>query len=159
MHLLKLSLIALTGLCLVSSCGPEEPERKKDLIDPSVVHNPRSAGGIPMTELTQMPVLSFADTIHNFGTVNEGEKLVYEFSFTNTGKMPLLISGASGSCGCTVVDFPREPIAPGKSGSMRTVFSTAGKQGHQEKGITVAANTAKGTQYLYIMADVTPAKN
>jgi len=84
---------------------------------------------------------------------------IFTVSFTNTGKTPLLISGAIGTCGCTVADYPREPIAPGKTGVLKTVFNTEGKPGHQEKGITISANTEIGTQYLYIQADVTPAKN
>lgn len=159
MKLLKLSLIAVTGLLFIASCQDKEPERQKDLLDPSLVHNPRTAGGIPLTEIAQMPTLDFDDSVHNFGTANEGEKLVHEFTFKNNGKTPLLISGATGSCGCTVPEYPHEPIAPGKTGVLKATFNTAGKPGHQEKAITVSSNTARGVQYLTIQADVTPQKD
>lgn len=158
MRSLHVIIIFLAGLLLAASCKEEQPERSKDLIDPAVLHNPRSANGIPEEERALLPIMHFDDTTHNFGTVNEGEKLVHEFTFTNTGKSPLLISGAIGTCGCTVADYPREPIAPGKTAVMKTIFNTEGKPGHQEKGITISANTEIGTQYLSIQADVTPAK-
>ena len=147
--------IAILG----TSCQDSEPDaRKKDLLDPSIVQNPKTANGLSLSQLGELPQLTFTDTLHNFGNANEGEKLVHDFTFTNTGKTPLLISGASGSCGCTAVDYPRDPIAPGKGGILKAEFNTAGKPGHQTKSITVSTNTERGVQYLVIVADVTPAK-
>lgn len=159
MRLLHVTITMAAGLLLAASCKDDQPARNKDLMDPSVIHNPRSAEGIPEEERVLLPIMHFDDTSYNFGTVNEGEKLVHEFTFTNTGKTPLMISGAIGTCGCTVTDYPREPIAPGKTAIMKTIFNTEGKPGHQEKGITISANTEIGTQYLSIQADVTPKKN
>ena len=156
-------LIYFTAAVLLvtsAACKDEvgKPTRK-DLIDPSIVHDPQSINGIDPKEAATLPTMDFTDSLHNFGDAKEGEKLTYEFSFTNNGKTPLLISGAHGSCGCTVADYPREPIAPGKSGVVKAIFNTEGKPGHQDKTVTISNNTARGMQLVVIQADVAPAKD
>lgn len=150
-------LVVMAGACNDSNA---DMKGRKDLIDPAkIVHNPRTLNGISKEEAASLPVLTFADTTHNFGTINEGEKVTYEFAFRNDGKRPLLIEGAEGSCGCTVADYPREPIAPGAAGKMKVIFSSAGKQGHQEKDVAVNANTERGIYHLHIEADVLPKED
>lgn len=161
MRFLTIAIAAVAVSLLLAGTGCSNPEKtpaEKGLLDPSMVHNPHTINGIDPKEAAALPVMTFADTTHNFGGATEGESLVYDFAFTNTGKTPLLISGASGSCGCTVTDFPREPIAPGKGGVLKAIFNTAGKQGHQEKVITVINNTERSSQLLFIQADITPTK-
>ncbi len=101
------------------------------------------------------PAIRFADTAHAFGTIREGEVAEYSFSFTNPGSAPLVISGADASCGCTVPDYPRDPIAPGASGDIKVKFNSAGKPGHQEKSVTLLTNAGAAT--LHISAEVQPA--
>ena len=159
---MKQLIYLATALCFISiaACNDEvEKPAGKGLIDPSIVHNPKTINGIDPKEAVTLPVLTFADTFHNFGNATEGEKLTHEFSFTNTGKSPLIINGTKGSCGCTVADFPHVPIAPGKTGVLTAIFNTEGKQGHQVKSITVSSNTGRGLDILYIQADVAGSKN
>jgi hypothetical protein len=85
--------------------------------------------------------ITFEETVHNFGNVTQGEKVEYSFKFTNTGDKDLLITDATSSCGCTVPDWPKEPVRPGKSAYMKVVFNSAGKEGFTEKEITIKANT------------------
>ena len=99
--------------------------------------------------------MDFRDTVFDFGTMRDGEVVGHEYAFTNNGRTPLIISNASGSCGCTVADFPREPVAPGKSGSIKVSFSSAGKEGHQEKSVSLTTNSARGVHVLYIKGEVT----
>lgn len=87
------------------------------------------------------PVITFDEMVHNFGNIVQGEKVEYSFKFTNTGNKDLLITDASSSCGCTVPDWPKEPLRPGKSAYMKVVFNSAGKDGFTEKEITIKANT------------------
>lgn len=87
------------------------------------------------------PVIAFEEMVHNFGNITEGEKVEYDFKFTNTGDRDLLITDATSSCGCTVPDWPKEPVKPGQSSYMKVVFNSAGKEGYTEKEIIIRANT------------------
>lgn len=151
-------LFLASALALLSGCGGDgagTADGDDSLLSTDLVHNPATAG--PGDAGRELPLLQFKDTVHNFGVIREGEKVEHTFSFTNGGKAPLLISSANASCGCTVPDFPREPIAPGKDGIIRVTFDSKGKPGLQEKTITVSANTARGQHYLKIVSEVTPA--
>lgn len=90
----------------------------------------------------ELPVITFENGVHDFGKIVEGEVVEYSFKFTNTGKGSLLIRTASATCGCTIPEWPKEPIKPGESGYMKVVFNSKGKQeGFTEKEITIEANT------------------
>ncbi len=157
-----ISCFLFVVIVLNTACNDANSDIKgrKDLLDPAkIVHNPNTLNGITKEDAAKLPVLTFTDTTHSFGTINEGEKVTYDFAFRNDGKSPLLIEGAEGSCGCTVADYPREPLAPGKSAMMKVIFSSAGKQGHQEKDVAINANTARGLYHLHIDVDVVPQKN
>jgi len=78
------------------------------------------------------------------------------FTFTNTGDADLIISNASGSCGCTVPEYPKEPIKPGKTGKLKVSFDSTGKPGMQQKSVTITCNTQQGTDVLTIKANVIP---
>ncbi|WP_298544430.1 DUF1573 domain-containing protein [uncultured Aquimarina sp.] len=103
-----------------------------------------------------VPVMTFSETEFDFGTVTEGDILKHTFSFTNTGNAPLVIVNAKGSCGCTVSDWPKEPIAPGETKEMQVAFNTNGKPNLQNKQVTITTNTALGKHILKIKAMVTP---
>ena len=96
----------------------------------------------------------FAENEFDFGTLEEGEKVEHVFKFENTSANPLTISNARGSCGCTVPEWPREPIAPGESGEIKVKFDSKGKKGKQNKTVTITANTIPGNTILTIMSDV-----
>lgn len=102
------------------------------------------------------PAFSFEKESHDFGVIKEGEVAKTDFTFTNTGKTPLIITNASGSCGCTVPQWPREPIAPGESGTIHVEFNSQGKPGNQTKQVTLTANTVPNKKILRISAQVTP---
>ncbi|WP_299187079.1 DUF1573 domain-containing protein [uncultured Aquimarina sp.] len=101
-------------------------------------------------------VMTFSETEFDFGTVAEGDILKHTFSFTNTGNAPLVIVNAKGSCGCTVSNWPKEPIAPGATEEMLVTFNTNGKPNLQNKQVTITTNAATGKQILKIKAMVTP---
>jgi hypothetical protein len=117
----------------------------------------------PMPETNQAPpangkypVMTFDKTEHDFGTINEGDKPTYSFVFKNTGASDLIISNAVGSCGCTVPEYPKEPVKPGESAKMKVSFNSAGKNGRQQKTVTIATNTASGKEMITIKANITP---
>ena len=68
--------------------------------------------------------MEFSKTEHDFGTINEGDVVEHEFTFTNTGKAPLVVTNAKGSCGCTVPKKPEGPIAPGETGEIQVKYDT-----------------------------------
>ncbi len=98
--------------------------------------------------------IEFPESTYDFGTVKDGEKVTHEYKFKNTGSEPLVISNAKGSCGCTVPDWPREPVAPGAEGIIKVVFNTKNKgsvEGRkQTKRVTITANTDPTTTFLTI---------
>lgn len=100
--------------------------------------------------------LSFEEMEHHFGTIDEGDSVEHTFKFTNTGTEDLVIEKCKGSCGCTVPQCPTQPIPPGGTGEIPVKFNSKGKKNHQEKRVTITANT-ETTTVLKIIADVTPA--
>ncbi len=107
----------------------------------------------------KFPVMTFAKKEHHFGDITEGDKPETTFTFTNTGATDLIISSASGSCGCTVPDYPKQPIKPGKSAKLKVSFDSTGKPGMQQKTVTISSNTQQGTEVLTIKANVVPKTN
>ncbi len=146
------------SMLTLAACGDSKQESNGDRLPASIVNNPISASGIDTSAASVKPTMVFKDTLHHFGTMHEGEAAVYEFTFTNTGRTPLIISSASGSCGCTVTEYPGEPIKPGEVGSMKVTFNSVGKEGHQEKSVTIQANTVRNIHMLYIQAEVEKKK-
>lgn len=102
-----------------------------------------------------VPVMTFEKSEHDFGTIEQGTPQETIFKFTNTGNAPLIITDAKSTCGCTVPDPPKEPIAPGETGELLVKFNGSG-QNQVTKTITVTANTAKGSEILRIKAFVNP---
>jgi hypothetical protein len=98
----------------------------------------------------------FEETSHDWGTIAEGEKMTHIFKFKNTGENDMIISDAHGSCGCTVPEWPKEPIKPGKSSQIKVIFDSKGKAGDQSKSVTITANTEPSSMVLMIKGKVTP---
>ena len=101
-----------------------------------------------------LPTIAFAEEFHDFGEVQEGEVVEHTFTFTNEGEGPLIISNAQGSCGCTVPDWPRQPIAPGQKGQIKVSFNSTGRAGRQDKRVTLTTNAVPQSQVLNITSNV-----
>jgi hypothetical protein len=100
--------------------------------------------------------LTFSKKEHDFGTINEGDIVETTFSFKNTGKTELIITNATATCGCTVPEWPREPIVVGGSGEIKVKFNSSGKPNNQRKTVTLTTNTAQGKETVVIKAQVIP---
>lgn len=93
------------------------------------------------------PAVAFETTSHDFGNISEGGGNVsYEFKFTNTGDAPLMILTANASCGCTRPNFPKKPVEPGKSETIKVTYVPAGRPGEFHKTVTVKTNAKKQRQ-------------
>jgi hypothetical protein len=98
--------------------------------------------------------ISFENDLYDFGSITQGEKVTHTFYFTNTGEADLVIVSAKGSCGCTVPEWPKEPIAPGEQGEVKVVFNSEGKKGKQHKRVSIIANTEPATTAVTLKGDV-----
>ena len=100
--------------------------------------------------------IKFEKTSHNFGTFSESNsKVTCKFKFTNTGDELLVIHQALASCGCTVPQYPKEPIKPGESGEITVTYDGAGRfPGHFRKSITIRTNAKQEIIRLYIEGDM-----
>jgi hypothetical protein len=103
--------------------------------------------------------MEFVAYDHDFGTLDEGDVVTHFFEFTNTGSEPLILDKCKGSCGCTVPQCPKEPIAPGASGTIEVKFNSKGKKNNQTKRVTIDANTDPAQTILTIRAFVNPAES
>lgn len=99
----------------------------------------------------EFPVMTFEEVEYDFGTIEQNTPQEHLFKFTNTGNAPLVIVDAKSSCGCTVPEYTKDPIAPGDGGEMLVKFNGSGKN-QVSKTVTITANTAKGTETIKIKA-------
>ncbi len=105
------------------------------------------------------PAMEFKKTEHNFGNIEEEIGAVTtRFDFTNKGDSPLIIHRVSTSCGCTTPSYSREPILPGKSGSISARYSTVSRPGAFSKTIRIYTNVPDTVFVLTIKGTVTPKK-
>lgn len=172
--MLRKSIFALIVYASLVSCKKEDALSKIDpnskdipikeyVGNPQVQPQPEQAKNLEANQVSapsavdgKYPAMTFNKKEHDFGVINEGDKVETTFAFTNTGEADLIIANASGSCGCTVPEFPKEPIKPGKTGKMKVSFDSNGKPGMQQKSVNITANTASGKDVLTIKANVTP---
>lgn len=178
----RIYFLLISGLLLVASCKKEEdassridpnaqeiapasPDAVAPSVQPTPMANPTTTATptnpttAQTTTTATMPpakttTMVFNKKEHNFGDINQGDKVSYNYTFKNTGANDLIISSAQGSCGCTVPEYPKTPIKPGKSGTMKVSFDSTGKTGQQSKTVTIRANTATGVETLTIKANI-----
>jgi hypothetical protein len=144
-------------LTLLSSCesGPASAlENGTDVTElgpnAALIRNPVDAG-IDNIDTMNVAKLTFTGSNeYAFGSVKEGEVVSHDFTFTNTGKVPLLITKARSTCGCTVPAYPEQPIAPGAEGVISVAFDTNNKYGRQRKPVTITANTYPASTVVYV---------
>lgn len=138
----------------INEYNPKTAEQK---VQESVLEN-QALPNVPAPVSPDATTVSFNKKEHNFGTINEGKTVTTNFRITNTGNKDLIIQNASASCGCTVPNYPKYPIKPGKSGDIKVSFDSSGKPGQQQKTVTVTANIPNGSEILTIKTNVTPKK-
>lgn len=98
-------------------------------------------------------VISFTETVHDYGTIDQGSDGSYEFKFVNDGKSPLILNNVRSSCGCTVPSWTKEPVQPGKEGTIKVKYNTA-IAGAFNKSVTVNSNAKNSSVVLQIKGNV-----
>lgn len=109
---------------------------------------PPASDPIPLTSI------EFEALEYDFGEIMQGTVNDCTYKFRNTGDHPLTIQNSKASCGCTVSSHPKEPIAPGETSEIKLRYSCGGQRGHQEKSVTVVANTEPSQTILRMKAYV-----
>jgi hypothetical protein len=149
-----ISITLLLFTVVLTSCESNVPQDDAlaGKLSPNLVSNPQSLDTSNANQT--IAIMTFADSIHNFGRMTEGEIVEYDFDFTNTGTKDLIINEAKGSCGCTVPTYPKEPIKPGEKKNIKVTFNSQGKKGYNEKSVLIMTNATPSVLNLYIQAEV-----
>lgn len=123
---------------------------EQDEITTDIINTPTSDGTSKGVAELKLDV----DMI-DLGQMTQGEQVNYDLGFTNIGEGPLVLTDVRASCGCTVgKNWPREPVAPGKKGSIEVSFNSEGKSGFKESTISIVANTRPATTTVVLKANI-----
>lgn len=167
----KLQILAVFSLILLGSCQSKSSEQSstpeqnspestpaEQPIDPNEVvkNNSTADQPAPVKADGSAAAITFDAKEKNFGTINEGEQVEITYKFTNTGGSDLVISQCQAGCGCTIPEWPKDPIKPGKSGVIKAKFDSNGRAGHNEKHVTVFTNALENTVDLVFTGEVKP---
>lgn len=147
------SLLAIS--CTEKNTTQEESAEHelKNKLSTSLVNNPRSLSDTQNSNI-ELGKLTFKDTLHDFGKIKEGEIVEYDFEYTNSGKLDLLIYEAKGSCGCTIPEYSSKPIKPKETGFIKVKFNSEGKHGFNDKSVGIKTNGEPSVYQLIIEAEV-----
>jgi len=130
-------LLALSATIMLTACqGGAKGDAAATAMQPTQVKEP--------VDSSKFTTIEWIEQSKEYGKITEGQKLEVSFRFKNTGDKPLIIESVRPSCGCTVADPPKEPIAPGAEGEIKGSFNSEGKEGEQHKTLFVTANTKGG---------------
>lgn len=105
------------------------------------------------TPSADLAVAAFESQTFTFGKIKQGTPVTHEFTFTNKGKVPLVITNVQASCGCTTPDWSKTPVPPGATGYVKATYNAAAP-GNFNKSVTVTANVEGGVIYLSIQGEV-----
>lgn len=104
---------------------------------------------------TPQDSIVFESTTHDYGTVVQASDGSCQFVFKNKGKAPIVLNEVKASCGCTVPEWTRTPVAPGEKGTIKVTYNT-NNVGAFTKSITVNSNAVNNPVILIIKGNVTP---
>ena len=138
--------ISFCVFIIFPSCMEKDNKATVDL-----VKNPLSADknlDIPM------PKIYLAEDVFDFGEINQGELVTHDFLIKNIGNDNLIINSAKGTCGCTVPEWPKDPILPGQESKIKVTFNSSGKKGVQSKQVTLVTNAIPNIKVLTIKGNI-----
>ena len=164
----SIKLLALATLCTVAfSCKKNETssfDAPKDMdsaqiesVANAISHEDHAEDEmLKKAQSSPLTSVAFAETDFNFGKIKKGDKVEHVFEVTNTGDNPLIISNVKPACGCTVPDYTKEPILPGKKGNITIHFDSSNFDGTVYKTVDAYLNVEKAPIRLNFSADITP---
>jgi predicted ATPase with chaperone activity len=163
----SIKIIAVAALCtLAFSCKKEaktvdqmavaDSAQATTVVDAMAQQQaPEEAEMLKEAQSKPLTTIAFSETDHNFGDIKKGEKVEHIYEVTNTGTNPLIISNVKPGCGCTVPDFTKEPILPGKKGKITLHFDSTNFDGAVNKAADVFVNVEKAPVKLTFSANIT----
>ena len=131
------------------SCHSESEDKA---ITADLVSSPLTAK--QSAEKVLIPKIQMDEEIFDFGDIQQGESVTHDFVLKNIGDANLIISSAKGSCGCTVPEWPKEPIEKAGEAIIKVTFNSAGKSGKQNKIVTLVTNAIPNTKVITIIGNV-----
>jgi hypothetical protein len=133
---MKYNLIILAAALILASCGNNDANT-------AATTNTTNDTSSVVSETTNTTIEWVDSSYQDLGKVKEGQTVEVAYRFKNTGSSPLIVNNVAAGCGCTVVEKPQEPIAPGKESVIKAQFNSAGQSaGEHRKEVYVTANTA-----------------
>ena len=141
-------ILAVVFLLAISCHSASEDK----VITTDLVSSPLTAK--QSAEKVLMPKIQMDEDSFDFGEMQQGESVTHDFVLKNIGDANLIISTAKGSCGCTVPEWPKEPIAKGEEATIKVTFNSAGKSGKQNKKVTLVTNAIPNTKVITITGNV-----
>ena len=147
----QLFILGILMLSMVISSCKSEVKQKIDTL-PSVnledvqniINNPQTAVKQVNKEDKDGPKLDLINSVFDFGTITQGEKISHKFELSNQGKKDLIILDTRSSCGCTVAHTPKAPISPNEFSYIDVIFDSKGKIGEQSRKISIFTNSYPG---------------
>jgi len=136
-----LSILAVSAVCTLTY----GQESAKKVIKPTPIPSAEAA--------TSSGSFKWNELVHDFGKIPKGTPVSTEFKFTNKGKMPITLSNVQASCGCTTPEWTKDPVTPGKNGTIKATFNAA-SPGAFNKTVTVTSNVEGGPVMLTIKGEV-----
>jgi len=140
----KFGKIIILLLCFLS-CNLNESTNKNHIYNPTKNTKKSNPG---------LPNIKFSKLNFNFGTIEKGDVISKYITFKNDGKRDLVISNVKSSCGCTVADWPKNPIAPNHSDSLLLELSSISLNGKIMKTVTIVSNSKPNTKIITINAQI-----
>ena len=151
----NISLIIISFFCIsFLSCNDaaKKVESTQNRLSTDLVNNNQTLN--KKNENLSQPIVEILDPEFNFGEIKQGEKVSHNYKIKNIGNSDLLISSAKGSCGCTVPEWPKDPIKPGKEANIKVTFDSKGKKGKQAKRVTLMTNAIPNVKILTIKGNI-----
>jgi hypothetical protein len=147
---MKYLVLFLFAIVVFSCTSTDKPATKEEAARDSL-------NKVAMADTSNYTTLQWVDSAtQDLGTIKEGSIVEISWKFKNTGDKPLIVSDARGTCGCTIADKPKEPIAPGQEGTIKARFNSQGQGPEAHKTVSVDANTKGQTMhYLTFTAHIT----
>ena len=150
----KILFASLLFLSITLSCNDaaRKVENDNNKLSTDLVKNNQSLKN-DNKEIIQ-PIVEILEPEYDFGIIPQGAKATHDYKIKNIGNSDLLITSAKGSCGCTVPEWPREPIKPGNEANIKVTFNSKGKTGKQNKRVTLMTNAIPNVKILTIKGEV-----